>query len=93
MDVVISATQKGLGAPPGLSVCLISKRAIETLEQRKTPVASYYINWERWLPIMRAYEAGQAKYFATRKCTYLFLLLQICDFAVGAKLGSALGLT
>ena len=29
IDVVISATQKGLGAPPGLSVLMVSKRAIE----------------------------------------------------------------
>ena len=29
LDVVISATQKGLGAPPGLSVMMASKRAIE----------------------------------------------------------------
>lgn len=29
LDVVLSATQKGLGVPPGLSVVLASKRAIE----------------------------------------------------------------
>jgi len=28
LDMVISATQKGLGTPPGLSVCLASRRAI-----------------------------------------------------------------
>lgn len=29
LDVVLSATQKGLGVPPGLSVVLASKRAVE----------------------------------------------------------------
>ena len=53
---------------------MISKRAIETLERRKTPVASYYINWNRWLPIMRAYEEGQAKYFATRGLSYFWVV-------------------
>lgn len=67
LDIVISATQKGLGVPPGLSVVMASARALETLQNRKTPVPSYYINWNRWLPIMRAYEEGSAKYFATRE--------------------------
>ncbi|KAF9959348.1 Dynamin-like GTPase that mediates homotypic ER fusion, partial [Mortierella alpina] len=32
---------------------------------RKTPVANYYANWNRWLPIMNAYEARKPSYFAT----------------------------
>lgn len=67
IDVVISATQKGLGVPPGLSVVMASQRALKALESRKTPVPSYYINWNRWLPIMRAYEEGRPMYFATRE--------------------------
>ncbi|THG93694.1 hypothetical protein EW145_g8306, partial [Phellinidium pouzarii] len=65
IDVVLSATQKGLGTPPGLSVVSASQQAIQTFENRKTPVTSYYASWKRWLPIMRAYEAGQPMYFAT----------------------------
>jgi aspartate aminotransferase-like enzyme len=67
---VISATQKGLGVPPGLSVVMASKRAIEITNSRSTPVSSYYINWQRWQPIMQAYEAGQPKYFATRESVH-----------------------
>jgi alanine-glyoxylate transaminase/serine-glyoxylate transaminase/serine-pyruvate transaminase len=67
LDMVISATQKGLGTPPGLSLCVISKRAVETLAARKTPVPSYYISWNKWLPVMKAYEEGRPMYFATRK--------------------------
>lgn len=70
LDVVISATQKGLGVPPGLSVVMASDRAIKVTNARSTPVSSYYINWQRWQPIMQAYEAGQPKYFATRESTF-----------------------
>ncbi|QRW17066.1 aminotransferase class-V protein [Rhizoctonia solani] len=56
IDVVLSATQKGLGTPPGLSVVCASQRALNVLKGRKTPVSSYFANWNRWLPIMQAYE-------------------------------------
>jgi len=65
IDLVISATQKGLGTPPGMSVVCASQRAIKTLETRKTPVTSYFASWNRWLPIMKAYESGTGAYFAT----------------------------
>ncbi|KAM5530216.1 hypothetical protein V8D89_016104 [Ganoderma adspersum] len=52
LDVVLTASQKGLGAPP-------------TFESRKSPVTSYYASWKKWLPIMQAYESGNAAYFAT----------------------------
>ncbi|KAJ7576836.1 PLP-dependent transferase [Mycena floridula] len=65
LDVVLTATQKGLGTPPGLSILVASKRAIEIFSTRKSPVTSYYASWKKWLPIMKAYEAGTAAYFAT----------------------------
>ncbi|KAF8582723.1 PLP-dependent transferase [Ramaria rubella] len=65
IDVVLSATQKGLGTPPGLSVLVASPRAIKVFGTRSTPVASYYASWHKWLPIMKAYEEGKPAYFAT----------------------------
>ncbi|SJL03718.1 probable AGX1-alanine-glyoxylate transaminase [Armillaria ostoyae] len=65
LDVVLTASQKGLGTPPGLSILIASKRAIQKFESRKTPVTSYYASWKKWLPIMKAYESGSAAYFAT----------------------------
>ncbi|CAE6454550.1 unnamed protein product [Rhizoctonia solani] len=65
IDVVLSATQKGLGTPPGLSVVCASQRALSVLKARKTPVSSYFASWNRWLPIMQAYEKGNPMYFAT----------------------------
>ncbi|GJE91136.1 alanine--glyoxylate aminotransferase family protein [Phanerochaete sordida] len=65
IDVVVSASQKGLGAPPGISVVVASQKALKVAETRKAPVAGYYSSWKRWLPIMHAYEAGKPSYFAT----------------------------
>jgi alanine-glyoxylate transaminase/serine-glyoxylate transaminase/serine-pyruvate transaminase len=65
LDYVLTASQKALGAPSGLSVSFASARALATVENRKTPVSSYFANLKRWLPIMRAYEAGKPAYFAT----------------------------
>jgi hypothetical protein len=65
VDVVLTATQKGLGVPPGLSVLVASPRAVETFKNRKAKATSYFANWKKWLPIMEAYEKGNAAYFAT----------------------------
>ncbi|KAJ1675812.1 hypothetical protein EV182_000519 [Spiromyces aspiralis] len=65
VDVVITASQKALGCPPGVSVVVASQKALAVLKARKTPVAAYYINWNRWLPVMQAYENLAPSYFAT----------------------------
>ncbi|KAF5373320.1 hypothetical protein D9615_007421 [Tricholomella constricta] len=62
IDVVLTASQKGLGAPPGLSIVVASQRAIKT---RKTPVTSYFASWKKWLPIMTAYGNDNPAYFGT----------------------------
>ncbi|KAG6334602.1 hypothetical protein ID866_4478 [Astraeus odoratus] len=65
IDVVMTASQKGLGTPPGLSVLVASRRAMKVYESRATPITSYYASWKKWLPIMNAYEKNSAAYFAT----------------------------
>ena len=48
LDVVLTASQKGLGTPPGLSILLASKRAIGVWEERKKKgkkEGSYYASW------------------------------------------------
>lgn len=74
IDVVISATQKGLGVPPGLSVVCASQKALKVFESRKTPPSSYYISWAKWLPVMRNYEAGTPSYFATPPIQLIYAL-------------------
>jgi alanine-glyoxylate transaminase/serine-glyoxylate transaminase/serine-pyruvate transaminase len=68
LDVVLTASQKGLGAPPGLSILVASQRAMGIFEDRKkrgVREGSYYASWGKWLPIMKAYEEGRPAYFAT----------------------------
>ncbi|KAF2721466.1 PLP-dependent transferase [Polychaeton citri CBS 116435] len=65
VDCVITASQKAIGAPAGLSIVMASGRAIETFKSRKTPPAAYFASWKNWLPIMQNYEAKKPSYFAT----------------------------
>ncbi len=51
-DVVLTGSQKAIAAPPGATLLAVSKRAYETMEKRKTPIQSYYMNLLRWKPIM-----------------------------------------
>ncbi|KAI8322718.1 PLP-dependent transferase [Martensiomyces pterosporus] len=74
VDVVITASQKALGCPPGISVVVASQKALGVLASRKTPVPAYYVNWNRWLPIMKSYEERQVKYFATPCVQTIFAL-------------------
>ena len=50
LDVVLTASQKGIGCPAGLSILMCSGRAIETLKNRKTPPSSYFASMKNWLP-------------------------------------------
>ncbi|KAF8517978.1 PLP-dependent transferase [Hysterangium stoloniferum] len=74
IDVVMSATQKGIGAPPGLSLLVASQRAIKVFETRSAPITSYYASWKKWLPIMQAYEQGKPAYFATPPVNLIYAL-------------------
>jgi len=65
IDVALTASQKAIGVPPGLALLIASPRAMETWRRRKTAVGNYYADWKNWLPIMSAYEARKASYFAT----------------------------
>ena len=44
VDVCYSATQKCLGAPPGLAPISLGHRAVKVLKERRTPVQSFYLN-------------------------------------------------
>lgn len=65
IDVVLTGSQKALGAPPGLAVLTVSEAALARRRARETPPASLYLDLLEWLPIMQAYEAGKPAYFAT----------------------------
>ncbi|KAK3673760.1 hypothetical protein LTR78_006313 [Recurvomyces mirabilis] len=65
IDCVITASQKAIGCPAGLSIVMTSGRAIERFKARKTPPATYFASWKNWMPIMQNYEAKKPSYFAT----------------------------
>jgi alanine-glyoxylate transaminase/serine-glyoxylate transaminase/serine-pyruvate transaminase len=52
LDCVLTASQKGIGCPAGLSIVMASGRAIERFKARKTRPTSYYGSWKNWLPSM-----------------------------------------
>lgn len=65
IDVVLTASQKAIGVPPGLALLIASQKAMNVWENRKSPVSNYYADWENWLPIMKAYEERRPSYFGT----------------------------
>jgi len=65
IDVVLTASQKAVGVPPGLALLVASDRAMEAWQKRKSPVGSYYSDWTHWLPVMKAYEERRPAYFGT----------------------------
>lgn len=65
IDVVLTASQKAVGVPPGLALLVVSPKALSVWKNRKTPVGNYYADWTNWLPIMNAYENRKPSYFGT----------------------------
>ena len=65
IDVVLTASQKAIGVPPGLALLVVSEKAMNIWKNRKTDVGNFYADWSNWLPIMNAYENRKASYFGT----------------------------
>lgn len=65
VDVCLTASQKALGAPPGLALVMAGPRALAAHRAKKQPVVASYLDFAEWLPIMEAYQRGTPQYFAT----------------------------
>ena len=63
VDVLISAPQKGWSASPSAGLVMMSARAREVMEERKS--SSFAVDLKTWTKIMEAYEAGGHAYHAT----------------------------
>lgn len=58
IDILCGGSQKALSAPAGLTMLWVSDKAMEAMENRKTPIASFYANIltfktyyeDKWLP-------------------------------------------
>ena len=64
LDFVLTASQKAMSTPAGLSIMFLSQRYIDqsVAQKKKKP---FYVLIHKWLPIMKNYENGIASYFAT----------------------------
>jgi len=72
----MTVSEKGLGAPPGLSIVILSERACQyMMNQRKNPVKNGYGNLQKWLPVMEANENGKIGYFSTPNVNLIRALL------------------
>lgn len=73
-DVYLTASQKAIGLPAGLGLLVASERAMDARKRlRTTPPLS--VDFESWVPIMRAYEERRPSYFATPPTTLVRALL------------------
>ncbi|KAG7660356.1 uncharacterized protein J8A68_006139 [[Candida] subhashii] len=63
IDFALTASQKAIGVPAGLSIVYASGRALEIALNKKE--TTFFASLKRWTPIMKAYESGKGAYFAT----------------------------
>ena len=88
IDVVLTASQKAIGVPPGLALLVVSQKALSVWSTRRTKVANYYADWEKWLPIMTAYEKRVPSYFGTPPVN----LVAALDVSLGQILAEGMAL-
>lgn len=70
VDVAYSGTQKCLGVPPGLAPISFSKRAIEKVEARTTPVQSWYLD----VGLIAGYLGSERRYHHTAPINMMYAL-------------------
>jgi aspartate aminotransferase-like enzyme len=70
IDICASGSQKCIGVPPGLALLSASKRVLDYIGKRKTPVSLWYGNLLNWLPVMR----DPSQYFATPPVNMIYAL-------------------
>jgi alanine-glyoxylate transaminase / serine-glyoxylate transaminase / serine-pyruvate transaminase len=81
-DVYLTSSQKAIGLPAGLALLVVSPSALSAREALTTP-PPMSIDFQQWLPIMRAYEAGEKSYFSTPATT----LIKALDVSLAELLG------
>jgi alanine-glyoxylate transaminase/serine-glyoxylate transaminase/serine-pyruvate transaminase len=71
VDVGFTASQKAIGAPPGLAIISVGQRARAARDNRRTEFPGYFTDFNNWLPVMESYEGGAPGYFGTPAVTLL----------------------
>ena len=69
-DICYSGTQKCLGAPPGLAPITFSRRAVERVRNRKTAVASWYLD----ITLLSKYLGAEHVYHHTASANLFYAL-------------------
>src|SRR3954469_12657261 len=70
VDACYSGTQKCIGVPPGLAPVTFSARATDRMQQRQTPVQSWYLD----LGLIGAYVGSTRKYHHTAPISMVYAL-------------------
>jgi len=70
IDVAYSGTQKCISCPPGLSPVTFGPAALKTLESRKSPVVSWYLD----MSMVRSYWGAERKYHHTAPINMIYAL-------------------
>lgn len=86
IDIVLTASQKAVGVPPGLALLTASTKAMEVFAQRDSLVSNYYADWNNWLPIMKAYEEKRPSYFGTPPVNLIIALEKSLDIILAEGL-------
>ncbi len=64
VDVYLTASQKAVGAPPGLAMLVASPGALAARAQL-SHLPPLSMDFDAWRPVMKGYESGSPSYFAT----------------------------
>lgn len=85
IDVLITASQKGLGAPPGLVVVAVSEVAWDAIAGRQTSVPGWYNNLARWREVATRQRDVQP-YFITMAVNNVWALKQSLEMILAEGL-------
>ncbi len=72
IDVLFTGSQKALSTPVGLSIIWLSPKAMDRLKMNN--LSPHYMDLGEWLKIMRSYEEGAPKYYATPAVNLIYAL-------------------
>lgn len=75
IDAAYSCSQKGLGAPPGLSPITISPRALDWLRARKSPQRTWYLD----LKLLDEYYGAAHRYHHTAPISMFYALREALE--------------
>ena len=83
IDVCFAGSQKALAVPPGLAIVAFRASATKARENRKSPMATYYGDIKRWMPVLE----DPTTYFATHPVNMIYALHRSCEMILKEGLG------